>query len=325
MVNEQTYVSRYISNPLVNLNLGKYFDNWIAGQTGSGLTQAQIAQNEYQTEMANTQYQRGVEDMKKAGLNPALMYGQGASPAPSPSGASVGEPNFDFGQLVSALMLPKQIEELKSRIDLTRAEAENKRADTQIKEVDAQQRLFNLEFDKELREITKRGRIASTEIQEGQAKYIYKNLDKLDKEIDLLVKQAATEEERKILTMMQARLADANARQIIELLPYEKAFKAAATQHERAAASAAFVHAAYEQGMIDSGYIDTLCREAAGRAATAEQQAIALEYSNAIKSGNISEFINKYQREDANIGDNLFGALSLVTSTLGNVFAGVLK
>ena len=63
------------------------FKNWIRGQTGSGLTEAQIAQNDYQTQMANTQYQRGVEDMKSAGLNPALMYGQGASPAPSPSGA----------------------------------------------------------------------------------------------------------------------------------------------------------------------------------------------------------------------------------------------
>lgn len=43
------------------------------------------AQMDFQREMANTAWQRGMKDMKKAGLNPILAYQKG--PASSPTGA----------------------------------------------------------------------------------------------------------------------------------------------------------------------------------------------------------------------------------------------
>lgn len=42
----------------------------------------------FQTEMANSAYQRAVSDLKKAGLNPILAYSQGGASVPSVSAAT---------------------------------------------------------------------------------------------------------------------------------------------------------------------------------------------------------------------------------------------
>lgn len=57
--------------------------------TNSANKSAAAKQMAYQTGMSNTSYQRGVEDMKAAGINPALAYSQGGASVPSGSQANV--------------------------------------------------------------------------------------------------------------------------------------------------------------------------------------------------------------------------------------------
>ena len=46
-----------------------------------------LLQRKWQTEMDNTKYQRAVEDMEKAGINPAMVFGGGAG------GGGISTPN----------------------------------------------------------------------------------------------------------------------------------------------------------------------------------------------------------------------------------------
>lgn len=67
------------------------YNNQLMGRQEDFQREMMNAAQRYNTEMSNTSYQRGIADMRAAGLNPMLAYGQGGATAPTvsaPSGAS---------------------------------------------------------------------------------------------------------------------------------------------------------------------------------------------------------------------------------------------
>lgn len=92
-----------------------------AANIGGGIASAVMAKREakrnrrFQERMSNTQYQRAMADMRKAGLNPILAYKQGGAGTPSGSAASM--PNLsDIGtkSVTSALAARRLNQELKN-------------------------------------------------------------------------------------------------------------------------------------------------------------------------------------------------------------------
>lgn len=70
--------------------IGGFAGSLMPGLLGAGASAYGAAQqNRFQERMANTAWQRGVKDMRAAGINPMLAFMQGG--ADSPSGVNVGE------------------------------------------------------------------------------------------------------------------------------------------------------------------------------------------------------------------------------------------
>lgn len=81
---------------------------WMANRANTQLAREQMA---FQERMSSTAYQRATQDMKEAGLNPALMYGS-ASAASSPVGARPEVRNV-MGNISSAGQMARDMAQLK--------------------------------------------------------------------------------------------------------------------------------------------------------------------------------------------------------------------
>lgn len=98
-------------------------------QNAFNAEQAKI-NRDWQEQMSNTSYQRGVADMESAGLNPQMMYGGVSSGASTPSGATASSGGFSNRALQGAqvaLQMQRsyaELRKLKAEAKLTEITAE---------------------------------------------------------------------------------------------------------------------------------------------------------------------------------------------------------
>lgn len=220
--------------------------------------------------------------MKEAGLNP-LYYGlDGSSANAMQSAQALGYDRASARGLTNPILAglkgymdmraqDKQIELQNAQIDKIKADTESTQLDSEWKDktMDARVEAENL----------------GNKLTEETIDKIKKEKDKMSHEIDLIDKQADTEIARKAALEAQKALDEAKYKEVIELLPYRKLLMEAETEAQKASAAASYAHAAYERGLLSSGYIDAMVSNYKASARDKEAQAAAEELENSIKNG----------------------------------------
>ena len=254
----------------------------MAYQNNFNAKQAQIARD-FNKEMDSTKYQRTVNDMKAAGVNPALaMDGGVTTQAGSNAVAQGATPAYmnlsSMANMVQALSQARlndtEAKHIQADIDLKRAQINYYSAFTTKITAETIGIGINNQYLDTYNQLRNEGMEKTNKMTDARINEINENINKLKAETDLALKQAKTEEERVRLMITQEALNKANANQVDRLTPYLESYYSAQTEQARANAKLMLVQAAYQQGLIDNGIIDATVREKYANANAADARAM---------------------------------------------------
>lgn len=235
-------------------------------ETGAGLTEAERQQNEWTAQREDSYFTRMVSDMQNAGLNTALMYGNGASGPGVNTSAGGASSSGGISDLLQLAMLPLQIKATKAQIDKTKADTANVNANTQGT------LLSNEWINREKQaEVDSKNSVAS--LNEKRESEIEQKIKESQQNIQESISRTHEIEERTRLEVSQRILNNANAKKIEALLPYEKLLLEAKTDNEKASAEQAFMHAAYENALINTGVVEFTAQKLNAEATVADIKA----------------------------------------------------
>lgn len=164
------------------------------GQQETNAQNAALAQRQmnFQESMSNTQYQRGVADMKAAGINPMLAFAQGGASAPSGASATMGNAGGALSETLNSAMsvlgLQKDLEQKDKNIELTEAQRQKTNVEKQTAIIENR--------DKDFIQRAKEGDLAIAGNNNGHifVPEYYKNLNKaINEQNRATAKQAAND------------------------------------------------------------------------------------------------------------------------------------
>lgn len=274
--------------------------------------------NEYNT--ASAQVQR----LKDAGLNP-LYYGiDGVAAQPMNAAQPLGYdrasvPNLEnplagvASTFMQARSMQKDIEMKNAQIDKLKADTASVGLDNEWKDKTMDARVKAEELANELTK-EQRAKIAD------ERKQIVENIKKTIAETD-------NEIAKGLLINAQTRVSNAQADEIIAMVPYKQMLMEAQTEAQKAAAAASFINAAIQQKLLDEGAITAQIDKAKADAKSAEEKAALDEFITSCRTGNVFNPEEYYgaRRVLAPIFNGIFKGVSALGTVLVGPVAGILK
>lgn len=185
-------------------------------------------QRDWQEYMSNTQYQRTVSDMQKAGVNPAMAMNNGVTSAGSGASANSVSPmgsGLSMSDMMQAVLLPLTRRKMIADIKNTDAQTERERTETELSAA----RKENMDLINQYYPATQEATI-----------------DELAASIGVKVAEVDKIQLENALTKVKTSIAESEARYADRMNAAKVAYEEAKTDESKASAAASYARAAME-------------------------------------------------------------------------------